>query len=119
MTNPINRVKELLPLNHGDFHILLVLADGERHGYGIMSDVAQITEGVTKLAPGTLYTSIKRLLAASLIEESDNRPDPKLDDERRRYYRLTALGRQVLTAESERMSKLLRHGPLRRIIKQT
>lgn len=101
--------KEFLPLNHADLHILLVLADGERHGYGIMSDVEKMTGGATTFGPGTLYTSIKRLLTSRLIEESADRPDPKLDDERRRYYRLSALGRKVLVAESERLSVLLRY----------
>ena len=108
--------KEFLPMNHADLHILLVLADGERHGYGIMSDVEEITGGSTTFGPGTLYTSIKRLLTSGLIEESANRPDPKLDDERRRYYRLSALGRKVLTAESERLSVLLRYARDHRII---
>jgi DNA-binding PadR family transcriptional regulator len=74
-----------------------------------MSDVEEMTNGATTFGPGTLYTSIKRLLSAGLIDESANRPDLKLDDERRRYYRLTALGRKVLTAESERLSVLLRY----------
>jgi len=108
--------KEFLPLNHADLHILLVLADGERHGYGIMSDVEEMTGGATTFGPGTLYTSIKRLLTSRLIEESVNRPDPKLDDERRRYYRLTALGRKVLTAESERLSVLLRYARSHQLI---
>jgi DNA-binding PadR family transcriptional regulator len=109
--------KEFLPLNHADFHILLALADGERHGYGIMSDVEEITGGATTFGPGTLYTSIKRLLTAGLIEESANRPDPKLDDERRRYYRLTGLGRKVLAAEAERLSTLLRYARSHRLVK--
>jgi DNA-binding PadR family transcriptional regulator len=110
-------VQDFLPLNHADFHIMLALADGERHGYGIMSDVATITGRRTKLGPGTLYTSIKRLLQAELIEESDNRPDPKLDDERRRYYRLTQLGRKVLAAEADRVENLLRYARRKRIVK--
>src|SRR5262245_35063965 len=109
--------QEFLPLNHADFHIMLVLADGERHGYGITSDVAEITAGRTKLGPGTLYASIKRLLQAELIEESDNRPDPKLDDERRRYYQLTSLGRKVLAAESQRVENLVRYARSKRILK--
>ena len=109
--------KEFLPLNHADLHILLALADGERHGYGIMSDVEEITGGATTFGPGTLYTSIKRLLTAGLIEESANRPDPKLDDERRRYYRLTGLGRKVLVAETERLSTLLRYARSHRLVK--
>jgi DNA-binding PadR family transcriptional regulator len=109
--------EDFLPLNHADFHIMLALADGERHGYGIMSDIAEITGGRTKLGPGTLYTSIKRLLHAELIEESDNRPDPKLDDERRRYYRLTRLGRKVLAAESQRVENLVRYARSKRILR--
>lgn len=95
-------------LNHGDFHILLVLSEGERHGYAIMSEVAAVTEGATKFGPGTLYTSIKRLLAAGLIEESTNRPDYKINDEPRRHYRLTGVGQRVLAAESERLAARLR-----------
>ena len=109
--------KEFLPLNHADYHILLALADGERHGYGIMSDVEEISGGATRFGPGTLYTSIKRLLTSGLIEESEKRPDPKLDDERRRYYRLSGLGKKVLSAESERLSTLLRYARSHRIVK--
>lgn len=96
-------------VNHGDYHILLVLSEGERHGYAIMSEVSEVTEGATKFGPGTLYTSIKRLLTAGLIEESRNRPDPKINDEQRRYYRLTGMGRRVLAAESERLAARLRY----------
>ena len=109
--------KEFLPLNHADYHILLALADGERHGYGIMSDVEELSGGATRFGPGTLYTSIKRLLTSGLIEESEKRPDPKLDDERRRYYRLSGLGRKVLSAESERLATLLRYARSHRIVK--
>ena len=77
------------PLTPAVFHVLLALADGERHGYAIMQEVAENTGGQIKMGPGTLYGTIKRLLAARMIEESDERPDPELDDERRRYYRLT------------------------------
>jgi DNA-binding PadR family transcriptional regulator len=111
-------IQDFLPLSHADFHIMLALADGERHGYGIMSDIAEMTGGRTKLGPGTLYTSIKRLLEAELIEESDNRPDRKLDDERRRYYRLTQIGRKVLAAESQRVENLVRYARTKRILKQ-
>jgi DNA-binding PadR family transcriptional regulator len=111
--------EEYLPLNHADFHILLGLADEERHGYAIMLHVEELTDGALKLGPGTLYTSIKRLLTATLIEESDDRPDESLDDQRRRYYRLTRLGRKVLTAETERMSRMLRHARAKRILRTT
>lgn len=99
---------DLLPLTPAVFHILLALADGEKHGYGIMQEVAQISEGAIKMGPGTLYGSIKRMLGAELIRATDERPDPALDDERRRYYELTELGRRVLNAELRRMEALLR-----------
>jgi DNA-binding PadR family transcriptional regulator len=90
------------------FHILLALADRERHGYAIMREVETLTEGRIKLGPGTLYGAIKQMLAAGLIEESDDRPDPALDDQRRRYYRLTALGRQTASEEARRLAELVR-----------
>jgi len=91
------------PLTPAVYHILLALADGEKHGYAIMKEVETQTGGQIKMGPGTLYGSIKRMLAANLIEETDERPDPTLDDERRRYYRLTGLGQQVVRDESERL----------------
>jgi DNA-binding PadR family transcriptional regulator len=97
----------MLPLTPAVFHILLALADGEKHGYGIMQEVAAITEGQMKMGPGTLYGTIKRMLEAGLIEESDERPDPTLDDERRRYYKLTDFGGRVAKAEARRLSTLL------------
>ena len=100
--------EQLLPLTPAVFHVLLALAQEERHGYSIMQHVAETTDGKVKMGPGTLYGTIKRLLAARLIEESDERPDPELDDERRRYYRLTAFGRRVLGAEVSRYSKAVR-----------
>ena len=86
------------------FHILLALADEERHGYGIMQDVARQTGDALQLGPGTLYGCLKRMLAAGLVEESDERRDPALDDERRRYYRMTALGKRVVRAEAQRLA---------------
>jgi len=97
-----------LPLKTQWFHILLSLAGGEQHGYGIMQEVLQRTAGKVRLWPATLYGSIKRLIEAELIEESDDRPAPEQDDARRRYYRLTALGRRVLDAECERLQELVR-----------
>ena len=101
-------IDEILPLTPAVFHILLALAGQERHGYGIMQEVTAMTDNHVQMGPGTLYGSIKRMIKANLIEESDERPDPNLDDERRRYYRLTALGRRVLTAEAQRLSSLVR-----------
>ncbi len=100
--------KEFLPLTPAVFHVLLALAGEDRHGYSIMLEVAETTEGRVKMGPGTLYGTIKRLLAAKLIEESDERPDPKLDDERRRYYRLTPFGRRVLGAEVGRYARAVK-----------
>jgi DNA-binding PadR family transcriptional regulator len=96
-----------LPLKTQWFHIMLSLAGGEQHGYGIMQEVLQRTTGKVRLWPATLYGSIRRLIEAELIEESDERPLPELDDARRRYYRLTTLGRQVLDAECERLQELV------------
>jgi DNA-binding PadR family transcriptional regulator len=96
--------RERLPLTPPVFHILLALAEEERHGYGIMQDVARQTDGALQLGPGTLYGCLKRMLAAGLVEESDERPDPALDDERRRYYRMTVLGKRMARAEAQRLA---------------
>jgi DNA-binding PadR family transcriptional regulator len=107
MENITPEIDQVLPLTPTVFHILLALADQERHGYGIMQEVTMMTQNRVRMGPGTLYGSIKRMLKANLIEESDERPDPALDDERRRYYRLTDFGRQVLAAEARRLSTLI------------
>jgi DNA-binding PadR family transcriptional regulator len=104
---PPSQPNQFPPLTPAVFHILLALADRERHGYGIMLEVERNTSGELKMGPGTLYGTIKRLLAARMVEESDTRPDPELDDERRRYYRLTDYGRQVLQAETARLERLV------------
>lgn len=97
----------LLPLTPAGFHILLALADGEKHGYAVMQEVAKRSQGKVRLGPGTLYGSIKRMLSEGLIVESDERPDPEMDDERRRYYRLTEFGQRVAEAEAERLAGLV------------
>ena len=92
----VQEPREMLPLTPAVLNILLALADEERHGYGIMQEVEARTGGETRLGPGTLYGSIKRMLADGLIEESDERPDPEMDDQRRRYYRITGFGRKAV-----------------------
>jgi DNA-binding PadR family transcriptional regulator len=116
MTKPASSPNDLLPLTPAVFHILLALADGERHGYAIMREVAASTDQQIQMGPGTLYGTLKRLLAAGLVEESAERPDPALDDERRRYYRLTAAGRRVAAAEAERLSQLVRLARAKRLV---
>lgn len=101
-------IHNFLPLKAHWFHIMLSLAGGEQHGYGIMQEVLQRTTGKVRLWPATLYGSIKRLIEAGLIEESEERPAAELDDARRRYYRLTTLGRSALDAECERLQELVR-----------
>lgn len=107
-----------LPLPVSEFQILLALADEERHGYGIMREVSERTSGEVQLGPGTLYGSIKRMVARGLIEESDERPDPELDDERRRYYRITSLGRRVVVAEARRMELMVGIARAKRLLKR-
>ena len=98
----------LLPLTPAVLHILLALADGERHGYGIMQAVDAQTDGGLRMGPGTLYGSIKRMLASGFVEEVPERPLSEQEDVRRRYYRLTDLGRRVLRAEIQRLEHLVR-----------
>ena len=108
--------ESLLPLTPAVFHVLLALADGERHGYAIMQEVTESTDGQIKMGPGTLYGTVKRLLEAELIEESDERPDAKLDDERRRYYRLTGVGAKVVRAEAQRYAAIVAHARGKKLI---
>ncbi|MDQ2844438.1 MAG: PadR family transcriptional regulator [Acidobacteriota bacterium] len=96
----------LMPLSAAFFHILLSLGEGDRHGYALRREISQRTNGKLKLGPGVLYGSINKMLELGLIEESDDRPDPHLDDERRRYYRITSYGRKVARAEAARMREL-------------
>ena len=103
-TNP----EKHLPLPPATFHILLALAEDDCHGYGIIQDVLARTSGQVRLSPGTLYRSIQRLMEQGLIVESAERPAPELDDERRRYYRLTTLGRAVARAEAARLADLVK-----------
>ena len=108
MDNLVHKPTQFLPLTPAVFNILLALAEGEKHGYGIMLEVEANTQGQVLMGPGTLYGSIKRMLQAGLIEESDDRSDPELDDQRRRYYRLTGVGRRTLQMEAERLAAQVR-----------
>ena len=114
----MNRQKsaaELLPLTAAVFHILLVLADGERHGYAIMREVERDSGGALQLGPGTLYGCLRRMLAAGLVDESEDRPDPEMDDERRRDYRITDLGARVVRAEADRLATAVAAAQARRL----
>ena len=103
----VEEVAALLPLKPQDFHILFVLLDGERHGYGMVKEIDRQTDGQIRLEAGNLYRSVRRLIKQGLIAESDRRPAPESDDERRRYYSVTEFGRQVVTAETDRMRSVV------------
>ncbi len=105
-----------LPLPPATFQILVALVDGERHGYAIMKEVSEHSEGTVRLGPGTLYGSLKRLLEAGLVAEGGERTDPEMDDERRRYYRLTELGLSVARAEARRLDAMVRVARRRNLI---
>jgi len=107
---------EMPPLTPAAFHILLALAGGERHGYGIMQEVLALTGAAVRLGPGTLYGTVGRLLAAGLIAEVAERPDPALDDERRRYYRLTPAGERAAAEEARRLADLVRVARARHLL---
>jgi DNA-binding PadR family transcriptional regulator len=105
-----------LPLAPATFQILLALVDSERHGYAIMKEVTSRTEGAVKLGPGTLYGALKRLLEAGLVEESSERADPELGDDRRRYYRLTGFGLRVARTEARRLDAMVRAARQKKLI---
>lgn len=109
-------VAALLPLRSVDFLILVMLAQGDRHGYGIMQDVESQTGGAVRLEAGSLYRTIRRLLDEKLVVESARRPAPDLDDDRRRYYRLSPFGRRVLAAEASRLRQLVRLAEASRVL---
>ena len=109
-------VDALLPLQAATFHILVALADDDRHGYAIIQDVAARTNGAVRLSAGTLYRSIQRMLEEGLIVETCDRPSPEDDDERRRYYRITPLGTAVAKAEAARLADLVRMARARGLV---
>jgi len=108
--------RSLLPLTPAVFQILLALSDRERHGYGIMQEVKNQTGGRLNPGPGTLYGCLNRMLEAGLVKESDERPDPELDDERRKYYRVTNLGRHVSRLEAERLEEAVHAARLKKLL---
>ena len=110
------RPDELLPLTPPVFHLLVALSEGERHGYALMRQVAADTDGALQLGPGTLYGCLQRMLEAGLIAESGRRADPLLDDERRRYYRISDFGMRVVTAEAKRLAAAVTVARARRLL---
>lgn len=108
MTFTPDEVDALLPLPPATFQILIALADGDRHGYAIIQDIAARTSGAPRLSAGTLYRSVQRMLEQGLLVETAERPAPDEDDERRRYYRLTAFGDAVARAEVRRLTALVK-----------
>lgn len=107
------------PLTPAVFHILLALSSGERHGYGIMKQVEADSQGKVAMGPGTLYGSLKRMLDAGLVRESDKRVDPEMDDERRIYYQITGIGSQALSAELERYQRIVTIAQQRKLYPKT
>jgi DNA-binding PadR family transcriptional regulator len=107
----------MLPLTPAMLHVLLALADGDKHGYAIIKEVSRRTSGDVRLGAGTLYALVKRLLADVMIVETDERPDPSLDDERRRYYRLTRFGRDVAIAEVRRLESIVSQAHAKKLLR--
>ena len=118
MTSRTRSIDAFLPLTAPMLHTLVALADGEKHGYAILKEIARRTEGSVRLSAGTLYAVIKRATADGLIVESDERPDPALDDERRRYYRLTPLGRRVAAAEIARLESIVEMARAKHLVRR-
>ena len=116
MTSRTPTVDHFLPLTSPMLHTLVALADGDKHGYAILKEIARRTEGSVRLSAGTLYALIKRATADGLIVESDERPDLSLDDERRRYYRLTPLGRRVAAAEVLRLESIVEMARAKKLV---
>lgn len=114
--NMSNRKKRIQPLNHSEFHILLALADEDRHGYGIMREVEERSGGTVRLGPGTLYGAIKRLMSAGMVEESGERPAEEDDQRRRCYYRLTTRGAEAAMEEADRLAALVHVAEEKRIL---
>jgi len=118
MTSRPRSVDALLPLTPPMLHTLVALADGEKHGYAILKEIARRTDGSVRLSAGTLYALVRRATADGLIVESDERPDPALDDERRRYYRLTPHGRRVAAAEIARLESIVEMARAKNLVRR-
>jgi DNA-binding PadR family transcriptional regulator len=118
MTSRTRSTDAFLPLTAPMLHTLVALADGEKHGYAILKEIARRTGGSVRLSAGTLYALIRRATADGLIVESDERPDPALDDERRRYYRLTPLGRRVTIAEITRLESIVEMARAKNLVRR-
>lgn len=118
MTSRTRSTDGFLPLTAPMLHTLVALADGEKHGYAILKEIARRTDGSVRLSAGTLYALIRRATADGLIVESDERPDPALDDERRRYYRLTPLGRRVTIAEITRLESIVEMARAKNLVRR-
>ncbi len=115
-TKANQEIARLLPLSPRDFHILFALADGERHGYGLVKVIERQTDGLIRLDPANLYRAIQRMVADGLVEDAERRPAPGSADERRRYYRITGLGRDVVGAEAVRMRSLAEAAEAKQLI---
>ncbi len=118
MARPVD-AHTLIPLTPRVFHILLALVDEERHGYQIMKDVEAASRGKVKIGPGTLYEAIQRLVNQGLMRESNDRPDAEMDDQRRRYYKLTKMGRDVVKAEANRLAELVGLARAKKLVSKT
>jgi DNA-binding PadR family transcriptional regulator len=116
MSSRPRAVDAFLPLTPPMLHTLVALADGDKHGYAILKEIARRTEGAVRLSAGTLYALVRRATADGLIVETDERPDPALDDERRRYYRLTPLGRRVAAAEVDRLESIVEMARAKKLV---
>ena len=116
MSSRTRSVDHFLPLTPPVLHTLVALADGDKHGYAILKEITRRTDGSVRLSAGTLYALVRRATADGLIVESDERPDPALDDERRRYYRLTPLGRRVAAAEIARLESIVEMARAKKLV---
>lgn len=119
MSKSSGKPQDLLPLRPVDFLVLVVLLEGERHGYGMVQEISHRTGGEVRLVPGNFYAVLRRLMEAGLLEELDHRNAPDLEDQRRKYYGITEFGREVAAAEARRMRSLLQEREVKTLIKES